>query len=82
MIRWPLTLTSLLVEIALVIAGSGILPTGLSPILAAPGYAVHLAFSLVLPNAGFVGYALLFIGGAVAADLVLRRMLEGPRPPG
>lgn len=82
MIRWPLTVTSLLVELALAIAGSGIVPVGLARILAAPGYAVHLAFSIVLPEAGFVVYALLFLGGAMAADLVLRRMLEDHRPRG
>lgn len=79
MIRLPLTLTAVAVELALVVAGSGIAPAPLSRILAAPGYAVHLALSLVVPGVGFVVYALLFVGASIVADLAIHRTLQSRR---
>jgi hypothetical protein len=59
--------------------GAGAPPHVLWRALAIPAYAVHLGLSLALPG-GFFVYAALFVGAAVAADLLRQRQL-GIRQP-
>ena len=70
--RVPLTILAVALELALILAGSGVPPTRLWQALAAPAYAIHLVLSLILPG-GFLVYATILIVGAAALDWAIYR---------
>jgi len=70
--RVPLTILAVALEVALILAGSGVPPSRLWQVLAAPAYTLHLGLSLILPG-GFLVYATIFIVGAAALDWAIHR---------
>lgn len=72
MVRAPFTIVAVVLELALMFAGSGVPPSHLWRVLAAPAYAIHLGLSLILPG-GFLVYATILIAGAAVLDWAIHR---------
>lgn len=72
MVRAPFTIVAVVLELALILAGSGVPPSHLWRVLAAPAYAIHLGLSLIL-SGGFLVYATILIVGAAALDWAIHR---------